>query len=95
MFHCVLFVLTFSHFISSPTARAVMNDYLDYEFISKIGIELKKKDGAADDPCWKPCLFSPERSFLSLSVDYRCYTFGRLFVVPKLNESITTEHLLL
>jgi len=95
MFHCVLFALTLTHLISSPTARAVMNDYGDYALISKISIELNKKDEATDAPCWKPCLFSPERSFLSLNVAYRCYTFGRSFVVPALNESITTEHLLL
>jgi hypothetical protein len=95
VFHCVLFALAFSHFISSPTARAVMNDYVDYALISKSGLELNKKNAAADAPCWKPCLLPPEQSVPTLCADCRCYAVGRSCVVPALNESIITEHLLL
>ena len=44
LFHCVLFVLMFSHFISSPTARTVMNEFLDHAIVLKIGLELNAKD---------------------------------------------------
>ena len=95
LFHCVLFALTFSHFISSPTARVVMNDHVDYALISKIGFELNKKNKAADTPSWRPGVLQFEQPIAPPRVDCRSLTFGQDFIIPTVNESIATEHLLL
>ena len=95
LFHCVLFALAFSHFLSSPTARAVMNDYVDHALISKIGLEISKKDETQDATAWEPCLLQPELSTAPLYADSCCYAFGHTPIVSTLNLSISSEHLLL
>jgi hypothetical protein len=72
-----------------------MNDYVDYDIFSKIGIELKKKNEAADTPFWKPGVLQPEQPIVPPRVDCRSCTSGQDFVVSTVNESIATERLLL
>jgi hypothetical protein len=95
LFHCVLFALMFSHFISSPTAREVMNDYVDYALISKIGFELNKKNEAADTPSWRPGVLQFEQPIAPPRVDCHSFTSGQDFVISTVKESIATERLLL
>ena len=70
----------------------VMNDYVDYVLISKIGLELNKKNEAADTLSWSPGVLQP---IAPPRVDCRSRTYRQDFVISIVNESIATERLLL
>ena len=72
-----------------------MNDYVDYDLISKIGLELNKKNEAVDTPSWMPGVLQPEQPIAPPRVDCRSHTSGQDFVISTVHESIATERLLL
>lgn len=95
LFHCLLFVLAFSHFISSPTARTVMNEFVDHAIVLKIGLELTSKDKISCQASSAHLAFQPERSASSNRAGFCWYAAEHCFVKSPRVKQISTERLLL
>ena len=95
LFHCVMFALAFSHFISSPTARTVTNDFVDYTLVSKITIQLKTKDTMPGPASSLHLAFRTDRPSAPVNTDVRWYAAEHFFLVSPLLNQLSTERLLL
>ncbi len=95
LFHCILIVLAFSHFISSPQARTAMNDFVDHDFVSKIGIEINKKDEAANAASLEHMSFHTERTVAVAHNNFSCCEILYSPVAPARLKHISTVRLLL
>ena len=95
LFHCLLFVLAFSHFISSPTARTIMNEFVDHAIVLKIGLELNAKDKLPGPASSVHLAFQPERSASPHRAGFCWYAAEHCFVKSPRVKQLSTERLLL
>jgi hypothetical protein len=95
LFHCVLFVLAFSHCVSSPTARTVMNEFADHAIVFKISIAPTSEDKISCQASSAHLAFQPGRSASSNRAGFCRYAAEHHFVESPLVKQLSIARLLL